>query len=146
MGLDVDREDVSVVLLVRDEALAARLDERVSVEDEPPPLRPVGPRREDPEQSVARIDEEDPVVAAIRDQQRRRQRPADTDRRVRNPGAPASALGRYELRCLAAASEFELCTSTPTIATPANRATRSSTSKERRRRRDRALRAVTRRR
>ena len=94
MGLDVDREDVSVVLLVRNERLAARLDEGVVVENQLASLRLVGSRWEDPEESVARIDQEDPIVAAIRDQQRTRQRPPDMHRRVRDPGATASTLGR----------------------------------------------------
>ena len=83
MGRDVDREDVSVVLLVRDERLATRLDERVVVEDEPAPLRPVCRGRESPQRLPAGVDEQDPVVATVGDQEPAVQRPRERDHAVR---------------------------------------------------------------
>ena len=63
-----------VLLFVCDERLAARLDEGVVVEDETASLRPVGSRREAPERLPAGVDEEDPVVAAVGDQEPARER------------------------------------------------------------------------
>jgi hypothetical protein len=93
---DVDRDDVLVILLVRDERLPAGLDERVVVEDEPAALRPVGARRESPENPPVGVDEEDPVVATVGDQQGTGKRPADRDRRIRDAGAPPRTLCRQE--------------------------------------------------
>ncbi len=83
VGLDVDREDVLVILLVRDERLASGLDERVVVEDEVGAARAVAGRREVPEDVMVRVDEEDAVVAAVGDEDRARQWAAGGDDPIR---------------------------------------------------------------
>ena len=93
--LDVDRQDVAVVLLVRDEGLAAWLHEGVVVEDEPASLRPVRRRGEAPEGPPGRVDEEDAVVAAIGDEKSALQWARERDDPVRiRLGARGRRLGR----------------------------------------------------
>jgi hypothetical protein len=79
MRLDVDREDVAVVLLVRHQRLAARLDEGVVVEDELAALGAVGGVGEVPQPLPARVDQEDAVVPTIGDQQAAGERPRERD-------------------------------------------------------------------
>ena len=63
-----------MVLLVHDQALAARFDERVVVEDELLAAVLVRLRREAPEGVMVRVDEEEAVVAAVGDEDRAGQR------------------------------------------------------------------------
>ena len=77
--LDVDGEDVLVVFLVRDQRLAAGLDERVVVVDEMHAAGAVGEGWEVPEDAAARVDEEDAIVPAVGDEDGARQRAAVGD-------------------------------------------------------------------
>jgi hypothetical protein len=74
MRADVDRDDRVRLFLVRDDPLASRLDECVVVEVQVPASREVAGVREAPEDVMPGIDEDDPVVAAVGDQERARQR------------------------------------------------------------------------
>jgi hypothetical protein len=66
---DVDRHHIPVILLVGDQSPAPRLDERVVVEVQDAPGRDVRSGRIAPHDRPLGVDDEDPVVAAIGDQE-----------------------------------------------------------------------------